>query len=55
MLMIVCGVAIYTGYDVLDFSFSFQMSAFIKILQNYLTTKDLQDKKIYELHQVIIQ
>ncbi|KAK9506405.1 hypothetical protein O3M35_008356 [Rhynocoris fuscipes] len=54
-LMTVSICAVYTGLDVLDFTYTFQVSTNLKVLQNLLETKGIKDKKFYEMHNVIIE
>ncbi|KAK9507961.1 hypothetical protein O3M35_007717 [Rhynocoris fuscipes] len=43
------------AFAALQFTFTFQMSAYLKILQRYFETKLPTDRNIYQQHKVLIQ
>ncbi|KAK9507962.1 hypothetical protein O3M35_007718 [Rhynocoris fuscipes] len=43
------------AFAALQFTFTFQMSAYLKILQRYFETKLPADRNIYQQHKVLIQ
>ncbi|KAK9507006.1 hypothetical protein O3M35_008842 [Rhynocoris fuscipes] len=48
-------IVAYRAVFVFDFVFTFQMSAYLKILQNYLETKGVKDVKIFQQHKLLIE
>ncbi|KAK9505755.1 hypothetical protein O3M35_009739 [Rhynocoris fuscipes] len=46
---------VVTLFASLEFTFTFYISAFLNILQNYLETKGINDKSIYQYHNVLIK
>ncbi|KAK9507010.1 hypothetical protein O3M35_008844 [Rhynocoris fuscipes] len=51
----VCINIAYRGVSVFDIVFTFQMSTYLKILQNYLETKGVKDVKIFQQHKLLIE
>ncbi|KAK9505772.1 hypothetical protein O3M35_009756 [Rhynocoris fuscipes] len=55
MIMTVSTVIIYVSFCVFQFTFTFQISAYLQILQYRLETQNPKDKTIYYHHQTVMQ
>ncbi|KAK9505794.1 hypothetical protein O3M35_009778 [Rhynocoris fuscipes] len=55
LIMTLSTIFIYASCGIFQFIFSFQMSAYLKILQHRLETKGAADKSIYEHHKTVNQ
>ncbi|KAK9506918.1 hypothetical protein O3M35_008766 [Rhynocoris fuscipes] len=54
-LMSLSTVATYRGLIFFDLIFTFEISTYLKILQNHLETTDERDVKVYQQHNVLLQ
>ncbi|KAK9505784.1 hypothetical protein O3M35_009768 [Rhynocoris fuscipes] len=53
-LIALSGTIIYTSFGILEFTFTIQMSAYLKILQNHLQKKRPKEKMIYKTHVSLV-
>ncbi|KAK9505795.1 hypothetical protein O3M35_009779 [Rhynocoris fuscipes] len=54
-IMTSSSIIIYASCALFQFIFTFQISPYLKILQNRLETKGTADKTIYQNHKIVIQ
>ncbi|KAK9505781.1 hypothetical protein O3M35_009765 [Rhynocoris fuscipes] len=55
LLMVYSAIIVYIGFWFFQVIFSFQLSAYVKILKYRLETEGAHDKSIYQHHQKILQ
>ncbi|KAK9505783.1 hypothetical protein O3M35_009767 [Rhynocoris fuscipes] len=50
-----CGCILYSSFGCVQFTFTFQMRAYLRVLRNHLENDGAKDSSIYQRHKLYIQ